>query len=92
LERKLLGRVLIVEMMASLRSHTAMKTAADELVRAVYLHMGHTTSIHNAHLIFTISSHSPGIVVLMGVYQPVEGAEMAVDTNIRVRLATGEPA
>jgi hypothetical protein len=51
-----------------------------------------STSIHNAHLIFTISSHSPGIVAFVGSYPPVEEVEMTMDANIRVRLNTGEHA
>ena len=46
-------------------------------------------SIHNTHLIFTTSSHSPGILVLVGVYQLV-GVEMAMDANVHVRLDKGE--
>jgi hypothetical protein len=46
-------------------------------------------STHNAHLIFTTSSHSPGILVLVGTYQSV-GIEMAVDANVCVRLDKGE--
>ena len=46
-------------------------------------------STHNAHLIFTTSSHSPGILVLVGAYQPV-GVEMAMNANVRVMLDKGE--
>jgi hypothetical protein len=46
-------------------------------------------STHNAHLIFTTSSHSLGILVLVGAYQSV-GVEMAMDANVCVRLDKGE--
>jgi hypothetical protein len=46
-------------------------------------------STHNAHLIFTTSSHSPDILVLVGAYQSV-GVEMAMDANICVMLDKGE--
>jgi amidase len=55
---------------------------------ALFVDLSMLISTHNAHLIFTTSSHSPGILVLVGAYQPV-GIEMAMDTNVRVLFDKG---